>query len=200
MTDYLTLTQWLSPAFPVGSFAYSHGLERAIDAGDVSDAAGLQAWLTGVLRFGAGRSDAVLLKRAMAGADVADLTIALCASKEREDETMAQGRAFLAATNGIYGENLPDMAFPVAVGTVAQRLSLSPEEVAKLYLHAFASNLVSVAVRFVPLGQTEGQAVLSALHEVIAEVAAETEIWTGALGADIAAMEHEVMETRVFRT
>jgi urease accessory protein len=75
-----------------------------------------------------------------------------------------------------------------------------------VYLHGFAGNLVAVATRFVPLGQTEGQAVLAGVHPVIGEIAgwAATagldEIGTAAFGADLAAMRHEDMDVRIFRT
>src|SRR5271154_1610726 len=60
----LPLLIWLSPAFPVGAFAYSHGLEWAVEAGDVVDARSLEAWLVDLLGFGAPRSDAILFAAA----------------------------------------------------------------------------------------------------------------------------------------
>ncbi len=204
-TDLLTLTQWLSPAFPLGSFAYSHGLEQAMAEGRVQSAAQLQVWLEETLRFGAGQVDAVLLCHAIAGQDMAEQARALAASKERWDETLAQGAAF-AETLTSMGHRARPAALPVAVGEAARALSLSAEEVAQLYLHAFASNLVSVAVRFVPLGQSEGQAVLAVLHPVIAEVAQAAvttsldAIGSGVLMGDIAAMAHETLDVRLFRT
>ncbi|MCU0909675.1 MAG: urease accessory protein UreF [Rhodobacteraceae bacterium] len=175
--DLLKLVQWLSPAFPVGGFAYSHGLETAIAEGRVTDAEAL-----------------------------ADLAAALAASSERWTETIEQGRAFTAAQNALSGNDFPKAPLPVAVGRAAATLALPPARVAALYLHAFASNLVSAAVRFVPLGQTEGQAVLAALHPVIEAVASEAArtppeaITTAAFGADLAAMRHEGLEVRIFRT
>ncbi|WP_106204497.1 urease accessory protein UreF [Aliiruegeria haliotis] len=208
--DLLTLTQWMSPAFPVGSYAYSHGLEAVIAAGDVSSAAELELWLTGVLRFGAGRADAILLVHAMRGTvppeELAARAEALASSKERHQETMEQGAAFTRAVNALTGAERPAMALPVAVGAAAATLSLPPARVASLYLHAFTSNLVSAAVRFVPLGQTEGQAVLRRLHEPVAAVAAEAaeatldQIGSASFGADMAAMVHESQQVRLFKT
>ncbi|MDJ0630235.1 MAG: urease accessory UreF family protein [Rhodobacter sp.] len=208
-SDLLALTQWLSPAFPVGGYAYSHGLEQVIAAGDVTDAASLSAWLRDVLRFGAGRMDAALLAAAHRGEDAAWLTQvarSLAASKERWDETEALGRAFAEALRGATGDGPAPMPYPVAVGVAAQALSLGTGTVAEMFLHAFASNLVSCAVRFVPLGQNEGQAVLAGLHGVIVEVAAQAvalpvdEVAASVPRADLAAMAHETMETRIFRT
>lgn len=206
----LTLTQWLSPAFPVGGYAYAHGLEWAISAGDIHDAASLGQWLGDVLAHGAGWGDAVLVCLALRPdadlAELADLARALAPARERLEETLAQGRAFLAATNALTADDLPDMPYPVAVGAAARRLGLAPERVAALYLHAFASNLVQAAVRFVPLGQTDGQRVLAALHPPILALAGAAaratpdDIGGTALRSDMAAMRHESMDTRIFRT
>jgi urease accessory protein len=208
--DLLTLVQWLSPAFPVGGFAYSHGLEWAISEGQVTDAATLQDWLSDILTHGSGRTDAVLLTRAMdLDADlplVAATARALAASKERWTETHDQGRAFTEAVNALTGNDFLPAALPVAVGRAARALTLPPERVAALYLHAFASNLASAAVRFVPLGQTDGQRTLAALHPLIERTAVEAAatpldaIASSVPGADLAAMHHETQDVRIFRT
>jgi urease accessory protein len=131
---------------------------------------------------------------------------ALCASKERWLETHDQGRAFTSAVNALTGNYFPPCALPVALGRAARALTLPPERVAALYLHAFASNLVSASVRFVPLGQTEGQSVLSRLHPLIGQVAREAAatpldaIASSVPGADLAAMHHETQDVRIFRT
>ena len=180
----LSLMQWLSPSFPVGGFTYSHGLEWAVSEGDVRDAAGLGGWLGAILEQGAGRVDAILLTQAMAAeADLAALDAlgrALAASRERLAETLDQGTAFLRTTNALTGTDYPAMVLPVAVGAAARDLGLAPVEVAALYLQAFASNLVLAGVRFIPLGQTEGQAVLTALQPRILTLA------EAAAGADLA--------------
>ncbi len=208
--DLLTLTQWLSPAFPVGGYAYSHGLEWAVSEGQVTDAEALFGWLSDILDHGSGRADAVLLARTMdPGADIAGIAAtarALAASKERWAETIDQGRAFTEAVNALTKRDEVPVALPVAVGRAARSLALPPRRVAALYLHAFTSNLVSAAVRFIPLGQTEGQQVLSRLHPLIERVAEEAVatplegIGTAVPGADLASMHHETQTVRIFRT
>lgn len=208
MSDLMRLTQWLSPAFPLGSFAYSHGLEQVIAAGEVVDRDGLVAWLSDILEFGAGQSDALLMALTHRGADVGEMAAlarALAPTSERWEETREQGSAFARTVRAL---DIPceDAALPVALGQAARALSLTSETVAGLYLHSFASNLVSAAVRFVPLGQTEGQQALGALHPVIDGVArwaagAEREdLGTCAIRADLGAALHETMEVRIFRT
>ena len=212
MTDtaLLSLVQWLSPAFPVGGYAYSHGLEWAISAGDITSAEDLQRWIGTVLTEGAGRTDAILLAQALRPeADLPALSAlaqALAASRERLVETLDQGRALGQTIAALTGQPLPEMPYPVALGAAARGLGLPAEPVVALYLHAFASALVQAAVRFVPLGQTEGQAVLAALHPVILQVAAKAvqagidQIGSGAFRSDLAAMRHETMDVRIFRT
>lgn len=208
--DLLTLVQWLSPAFPTGGFAYSHGLESAISSGQVTDAASLRQWLTEVLQFGAGRQDAILLVQALLpGADhdgLDDLARALQPSSERLSETLEQGTAFARTVAALTARALPARCLPVAVGEAAAALDLPPAQVAALYLHAFSSNLTSVAMRFMPLGQEAGQGVLAALHPVIDAVSAEAthltldDLGSSALGADLSALLHETMDVRIFRT
>ena len=207
--DLLTLMQWLSPAFPVGGYAYSHGLEAAIVAGEVRSGAEVEGWLRDILRFGSGHLDACLLAQALhPAADHAaltDLARALAASAERAEETEAQGGAFTHATNALLEADHPPAPLPVAVGRAAAGLSLAPERVVAMYLHAFFSNLIQGAVRFVPLGQTEGQRILQALHGDIetvayAAVAAPQNMHSSVFGADMAAMRHEGLEVRIFKT
>ena len=207
-TDLLTLVQWLSPAFPTGGYAYSHGLETVIYGGERS-AAGIAAWIEGVLRHGAGQADAVLLACTLRGQDPATLVAvarAMAGTKERLIETVDQGTAFARTVTALTGRSLPPRALPVAVGEAAAALDLPADDVVAVYLHAFVANLVACATRFAPLGQTEGQAMLAGLHPVIhavAEAAATAEveaIGTAAFAAELAAMRHEEQDVRIFKT
>ena len=212
MTDLalLALTQWLSPAFPTGGFAYSHGLERVIARNEVTDAATLSDWLTDILRHGAGWQDAVLLAQALRpGADHAHLAAiarALAPSAERLTETLDQGTALARTVADITGRSIPACPLPVALGAAAQPLGLPPQTVIALFLQAFAGNLVLVAVRHVPLGQTEGQRLLAGLAPRLAALAERAaiagldDLATAALAGDLAAMEHETQDVRIFRT
>ena len=209
--ELLTLAQWLSPAYPVGAFAYSHGLETAIRDGWVSDAASLEGWLTDVLEEGSGRVDVILLAAAHRATpdEIAELDAiarAFSASAERIRESQRQGAAFAATTRAVWGLDLPDLVYPVAVGRAAALAGLPLTETAALYLQAFASNLVSAAVRLVPLGQTEGQTVLARLSETCTYLAGASadqtpdDLWSNAFASDIAAMNHETMEPRLFQS
>lgn len=204
----LSLIQWLSPAFPTGGFAYSHGLEQAMADG-LRDADDIAAWVADVLRHGAGWTDAVVLGLVLRGGDpeaLSDLAKAQAGSAERLRETMEQGRAFADTIAALTGAAVPPHPLPVAVGMAARGLGLPPTEVIAHYLHAFAGNLVSAATRFLPLGQAQGQRLLAGLHPVISAVAEGTAsagpeaLETCCFGADLAAMRHETLNVRIFRT
>jgi urease accessory protein len=130
----------------------------------------------------------------------------MAGTKERLSETMEQGAAFARTVQTLTGRALPARALPVAVGEAVRNLGLPVEEVVAVYLHAFAANLVAAATRFAPLGQTEGQALLSRLHPVISQLADRAatatldDIGTSGIAADLASMRHETMDVRIFKT
>lgn len=204
----LRLARWLSPAFPTGAFGWSHGLEWAVGAGEVSDAASLEGWLDVLLRHGAGRTDAILLHAAHGAedpADIADLALALAPSRERQAETWAQGSAFAGALRA-EGFDLPDMALPVALGRAARIGGLPASPVALLMLQATATTLTQASQRLMPLGQTEAQRVLARLAPACAAVAAEAagasldDLGSAAFLIDAASMRHEASAPRLFRS
>ena len=210
----LRLLAWLSPAFPTGAFAYSHGLEWAVEAGDVTDSVTLQAWLAEVIAHGAGRSDTILLRLAhgaagdpAALAGIAAVARASAPSRERMAEALDQGRAFALAAAPWHPPSLPDRApYAVVVGATAGHHGIAEDDAAAACLQAFAANLISAAVRLVPLGQTTGLRVLAALEPLILATAAATRRATPddlggcAFRSDLAAMRHETQYTRLFRS
>jgi urease accessory protein len=204
----LRLLTWLSPAFPTGGFAYSHGLEWSVEAGDVTDESSLTEWLKDLLNHGALWGDILLLRHAYRGEDVTELGTALCASAERRLETLAQGRAFALAAvpwGTVFQDDLP-LPYPVAVGILAAARNVGEDDAVLAFLHAGVANLVSAAVRLIPLGQTAGLRVQAALEpDIIATTAAAKtatldELGTVSWRSDIASMRHETQYTRLFRT
>ncbi|PYE45312.1 urease accessory protein [Rhizobium sp. PP-F2F-G20b] len=212
----LRLITWMSPAFPIGAFSYSAGLEQAVADGSVADAASLQDWLSGAIAEGAVWNDAVLLAESYRAAEdvqrlhaVAALAEAMAGSRERQMETMLQGEAFIAAASAwpTVGGDMPlCMAYPVAVGAVAGAHATGAEPAIAAYLHATASNQVSVAIRCGVLGQRAGVAVLAALEGEIAATAARAaassldDLGSAGLLADIAGIRHETLPSRLFRS
>lgn len=221
------LTTWLSPNFPVGAFAYSHGIEFAVEDGLIRDCPDLTRWVEGVVSFGAGRLDAALFRAAweaiakddaIALREASEWGGALRGTSELALESASQGRAFLDTVMRVWPEarlarwreelsadgREPAHAVAVGVAAALAEVPLKPALVA--YLHAFASNLVSAALRLVPLGQTDGQRAMAELEKtVISSVEAAIRRAPGDLGGaaltvDWASMRHETQYTRLFRS
>lgn len=218
------LMTWLSPAFPVGAFSYSSGIEWAVEAGDIVDATTLKQWLAAMLTQGAGLNDAIFLAHAWRACadndaqrlrDIAELAAAFVTSRERLLETTAQGRAFVEIARAAWPcETLellraiePDpVAYPVAVAALSAGHGAPLELTLHAFLHAQTSNWISAGVRLIPLGQTDSQRVLAALEPQVRTTAARAQAATlddlgsATFRADLAGMQHEAQYTRLFRS
>jgi urease accessory protein len=183
---------WSSPGYPTGAFSYSHGLEWAVETGDVTNLQGLLDYVTAVLERGGGWIDAVLFAhawRATPRADemaatvelntVAELAAAFRSSSETALESRQQGNAFLDVTRKAWPHQTLDIfaarqtaaglpvahCVAVAVACAAHDVALTPA--LHSYLHAVAANLVSAGARLIPLGQTQAQIAIARLSPVI---------------------------------
>lgn len=218
------LMTWLSPSYPVGAYSYSHGLEWAVEAGDIRSRDDLEAWLGAVVTLGSGRNDAILFTHThraatasddKALAEVIELAAAFATGAERHLETTAQGRAFVEATMAAWPCDALEplqrdparlVAYPVAVAVAAAGHGIDEALAVPAYLHGFVANLVSAAIRLVPLGQTDGQRAIATLAPVVAQTARDArasgldDLGSTTLRADLAAMKHETQETRLFRS
>ena len=215
---------WLSPAFPVGAFAYSHGLEWAVESGDIADGASLQGWLADLVAHGSPRNDLILAAHARRAAQAQDangladlnaLALALCASRERLLETQAQGRAFLTAVRAAWPHPAldvtrafdgGDVAYPIAYGAACAAHGVDADFALEAFLTACVGNLVSAGLRLGVIGQTEGQRILAALlPQARAQARATLDAPLSALGgaalrSDLAALHHETQYSRLFRS
>ena len=218
------LMTWLSPAFPVGAFSYSSGIEWAVEAGDITDAATLQSWLSSMLADGPGFCDGVFLAHAHRAAcraddvmlrEVVELAAAFAPSRERHLETTAQGRAFIEISTSAWNcdelERLVAIcsgaiAYPVAVGIVSAAHRIPLAATMHGFLHAVTSNWISAGARLIPLGQTDSQRVLSALEPVVVATGARAlqaaldDVGGASFRVDLASMRHETQYTRLFRS
>jgi urease accessory protein len=218
------LMTWLSPSFPVGAFSYSSGIEWAVEAGDIVDAASLQDWLAAMLEYGSGFCDGVFLAQAHRAAlsgdeaalrDVAELAAAFVPSRERQLETSTQGQAFITIARSAWNcDGLDRMiagcggaiVYPVAVGIVSAAHAIPLPPTIHAFLHAVVSNWISAGARLVPLGQTDSQRVLAALEPIVAATGARAlaasldDLGSSTFRADLAGMRHETQYTRLFRS
>jgi urease accessory protein len=219
------LLTWLSPAFPVGAFSYSHGMEYAVEAGLIFDRTTLIAWIEGILRYGAARLDGMLLLAAHRAAacsdadglkDVATLASAMRGSAELALESTAQGAAFLkaigagwphlVASSALRALAQSSLSYPIAVGATASAAGIAETPALHAYLTAFCGNLVSAALRLAPIGQSDGIAALAALEPTVSHqverlrVAPFETLGAASLTVDWCSMKHETQETRLFRS
>ena len=225
MSSLLKLMTWLSPSFPVGGFSYSHGLEYAVEVGLVHDLVSLTAWVDTILRHGSGRTDAALALEAHRHHtdpdrldDVVQWADALRGSAELALEASAQGTAFLTTIAAAWPDPWLDQwkarlkqqrrqpAHAVAVGVIAARAGIGEHDCVAALLHGFAANLVSAALRLVPLGQTDGQKAMAGLEGVILEAVGAAlsrpfaDLGSATAMVDWCSLSHETQYTRLFRS
>jgi urease accessory protein len=220
----LRLMTWLSPAYPVGAFSYSGGIEWAVEAGDITDVASLQDWLALMLTEGAGRNDAIFFSvthRAVTRGDdaalveIAALAAALTASRERHLETTTLGQAFVEVTRAAWPCDAltklkqlwsGPIAYPVAVATACAGHAIALPPALHAFLTALVSNWISAGMRLIPLGHTDGQRLIAALAPAVTVTAASAsaatldDLGSATFRADLAGIKHETQYTRLFRS
>ena len=231
MTTHLNRTQrlnttlrlhgWLSPSFPIGAYTYSHGLEQIIEVGLLKTTGDLIDRITSILNYGAGWIDGLFCKLAMETHDPISLLYhawSLRGAGELGFESTQQGEAFIQTVQKVWPMkqlgnlkaaaqiNGIEISYPVAFGVAARAINAPKDQAISLFLMAFVHNLVSAAVRAVPLGQTDGQRAIAALEPEVIGItstilaADETQIGATSIAHDIASMNHEIQRTRIFRS
>lgn len=220
--DLYRLMTWLSPSFPIGAYSFSHGLEAAVQSGRVRDMETTRCWIADVLASGDGQSDLVFLAAAWRAAEnedqlreVHELALAFQPTAEIKLEATAQGAAFIRAASAAWPcpgidavKSVVDgpIVYSVAVGAVARSHGINEEAVLQAYGHAFVANLVSAAIRLIPLGQTDGQKIIAALsddtHTAVTRALATPldQVTSSCIMVDVMSMQHEVQYTRLFRS
>ena len=218
------LQVWFSPAFPVGAFAYSHGLEAAVDHGWIKNRNTLESWFAELVAHGALQNDLILLAAAWRSTDtgdaaqlrdIAELGTALQPTAERHLEATQQGRSFVDTVIAAWPPEMPsllreldqhDITYPVSVGAAAALHEIPLSDVLRAYAVGFLSNLTSAAIRLSIVGQTDAQRILAALMPDLiisaerAETASLDDIGSATLRSDLASMLHETQYSRLFRS
>lgn len=213
----LATLQLASPALPVGGYAYSQGLEQAIDAGVVHDATTAQRWIGDTLLLTLARWEAPLWLRCHAAAACGDtaalitLNDTLLAARETAElraESRQMGASLLRVLPafGIAPLPLDPIAYPAAFAAACAALGIESRSGLAAYLWSWIENQVLVAVKSVPLGQQVGQQLLFDLHGPLAEAVAvaeglpDDELGSAALGLALAATRHETQYSRLYRS
>jgi urease accessory protein len=223
----LRLQSWLSPAFPTGSYSYSHGIEWAVEAGHIHDRKSLVDWLEADLCYGSGRNEAIFFIEAWRSAtdddcekllEIAELAAAFRSTSEFALETSQQAMACLATLRRVWPDpRLESLSvflsefriapvLSVVLGARAAREKIPATLALPAFLQSYLANLVTAGVRLVPLGQTDGQLVIADLEPAVLTVAAEAkqmtihDLGSAAFMVDLASASHETQYTRLFRS
>jgi len=223
----LRLQSWLSPAFPIGSYSYSHGLEWAIEAGHIGDRTSLVDWLEADLRYGSGRNEAIFFSEAWRSTtnhdcaklfEVAELAATFRGTSEFVLESSQQAAACLATLRQVWPDGVLDWlseilcerdvqpALAVVLGVRSARQGIPAHLALPAFLQSHVANLVTAGVRLIPLGQTDGQLAIAELEKAVLAVSAEAEkatvddLGSAAFLVDLASMAHETQYTRLFRS
>jgi urease accessory protein len=227
-TALYDMLSWMSPAWPIGAFAHSGGLEWAVEAELVTSRVTVEAWISDLLDHGALWSDAVIFVHAYHAVsagdgvrllELAELGTALLGSHERRVEATAQGAAFrriarstaaVPALALLDGVDDADLAYPLVAACLMAGHDIACGAALTAFLHGAVANLVSAAQRLIPLGQTDGQLAIRALRQPLFDVVARAGalpdgdpfdvLGSACLSAEIACMAHETQYTRLFRT
>jgi urease accessory protein len=199
------LLQLASPTLPVGAYSYSQGLEAAVEAGIVTDAASAEAWIADALAFSIGRFEAPVLWRMMRGEALNELFLASRETAELRAETLQMGHSLkrLVEELGLGSVPLEEPAYPAAYAFAVQHLQLDPREALVAYLWSWLENQVMAALKAVPLGQTAGQRILLSLGgrlEAIADQAPSVWLSNFVPGLAMLSTQHETQYSRLFRS
>lgn len=213
------LLQLASPALPVGAYSYSQGLEAAVEAGVVRDAASARRWVEDILDLAVARMEAPLFLRLCQAwrvgdaAAVARWNVLFLASRESAElrAESAQMGYSLVRLLGELGEGVDpgawdEISFPAAFAHAVACWNIEPADALIAYLWCWVENQVMAAVKAVPLGQTDGQKMLFALGGRLPEVAAlaatldDEALSNLAPGLAILSARHETQYSRLFRS
>ena len=201
------LQTWFSPLFPVGSFSYSHGLEAMINDNLIKSKEDILEYLKCILKYGSGKNDIILIKYAYQGEEINDLALSLCPTKERKIESIEMGNAFRKVLEDSWNYKIQEnTAYPVSVGKAAKYFKIPLNLTIISYLQSFASNLINVCIKHIPIGQKVGQDCIIQTYDLIREIEIESknleleDLGGVCFNSDIYSIKHENLRTRIYKT
>jgi urease accessory protein len=215
----LKLLQLASPALPVGAFGYSEGLETLNYQGKLDSVAPLRHWLSQELAYGGVRLEVAIAHRAYQNyhhpEQLRYWNHWLTAARETEElrqQSLQMGRALARLAESLHPELIPTLKvcspchFAIAFGILAAHWQIPLEMALMGYLQSWVNNLITAAIKLIPLGQTEGQALLLDLSEQISLSVnpilewSDEQLCVSGWGVSLASMQHETLYTRLFRS
>ena len=201
------LQTWFSPLFPVGSFSYSHGLEAMINDNLIKSKEDILEYLKCILKYGSGKNDIILIKYAYQGEEINDLALSLCPTKERKIESIEMGNSFRKVLEDSWNYKIQEnTAYPVSVGKAAKYFKIPLNLTIISYLQSFASNLINVCIKHIPIGQKVGQDCIIQMYDLIREIENESknleleDLGGVCFNSHIYSIKHENLKTRIYKT
>ena len=198
---------WFSSSFPIGSYAYSHGLESLIDTKKIQNKSDVIEFLEAVLNFGTLRNDYIFVKSIYNNLEINDLILSNATSKERQIEMIAMGNSFRNIMRDSWDLNLQEnSAFIYCLSKAAIYFNIDFNDLIKFYFQSFISNLITVCVKHIPVSQKDGQSInvmfINKIQDFINNSKDLTidDIGTTFFIGDLFSMKHENQETRIYLT
>ena len=206
--DPLQILQiWFSSSFPVGSYAYSHGLEALIDDNKIKNKDDVREYLEALLFYGSLRNDYIFLKSIYIGEEINDLILASASSKERHIEMIDMGNSFRKIMKDSWELELEEnTSFVYCISKAALHFDIKFEDLIKFYLQSYISNLINVCVKHIPMSQKEGQILNVNFIDQIQKFLEKSDqltlkdIGTSFFISDIFAIKHENLDSRIYLT
>lgn len=198
---------WFSSSFPIGSYAYSHGVESLIDTKKIQNKSDVIEFLEAVLNYGTLRNDYIFIKSIYNNLEINDLILSNATSKERQIEMIAMGNSFRNIMRDSWDLNLQEnSAFIYCLSKAAIYFNIDFNDLIKFYFQSFISNLITVCVKHIPVSQKDGQSInvmfINKIQDFINNSKDLTidDIGTTFFIGDLFSMKHENQETRIYLT
>ena len=201
------LQVWFSSSFPIGSYAYSHGLEALIDDKKIKNNNDVKEYLDALLFYGTLRNDYIFMKSIYKGEEINQLILASASSKERQIEMIDMGNSFRKIMKDSWELSLPEnTSFIYCLAKAGIHFNIKFDDLVKFYLQSFISNLINVCVKHIPMSQKDGQSLNVIFINQIQEFLSHSDkltlkdIGTTFFIGDIFAIKHENLDSRIYLT
>ena len=198
---------WFSSSFPIGSYAYSHGLEALIDDKKIKNNNDVKEFLDALLFYGTLRNDYIFMKSIYKGEEVNELILASATSKERQIEMIDMGNSFRKIMKDSWELFLPEnTSFIYCLAKAGLHFNIKFDDLIKFYLQSFISNLINVCVKHIPMSQKDGQSLnviyINQIQDFLNQSDKLTikDIGTTFFIGDIYAIKHENLDSRICLT
>ena len=201
------LQVWFSSSFPIGSYAYSHGLEALIDDKKIKNNNDVKEFLDALLFYGTLRNDYIFMKSIYKGDEINQLILASASTKERQIEMIDMGNSFRKIMKDSWELSLPEnTSFIYCLAKAGLHFNIKFDDLIKFYLQSFISNLINVCVKHIPMSQKDGQSLNVIFINQIQEFLSHSDkltlkdIGTTFFIGDIFAIKHEYLDSRIYLT